>query len=151
MFKMLCGIPDTYILDITMYEMHFIHVYLYIIETCCPNTIINIIKFRCVWLIHHCIFIALHKGQEPKHGSFFIKENSRFPVQQQNHYLPYHPRWEPLHVYPLSEQPPFSQHTDPTHWVDVAPICYYYVRDPNDHWFLLHMHTAKQRTNTSWK
>ena len=27
------------------------------IETCCPNTIINIIKFCCVWLIHHCIFI----------------------------------------------------------------------------------------------
>ena len=27
------------------------------IETCCPSTIINIIKFCCVWLIHHCIFI----------------------------------------------------------------------------------------------
>ena len=27
------------------------------IETCCPNTIINIIKFCCVWLTHHCIFI----------------------------------------------------------------------------------------------
>jgi len=27
------------------------------IETCCPNTIINTIKFCCVWLIHHCIFI----------------------------------------------------------------------------------------------
>ena len=25
------------------------------IETCCPNTIINIIKFCCVWLIHHCM------------------------------------------------------------------------------------------------
>jgi len=29
------------------------------IETCCPNTIINIIKFCCVWLIHHCIFIYI--------------------------------------------------------------------------------------------
>jgi len=27
------------------------------IETCCPNTIINKIKFFCVLLIHHCIFI----------------------------------------------------------------------------------------------
>ena len=27
------------------------------IETYCPNTIINIIKFCCVWLTHHCIFI----------------------------------------------------------------------------------------------
>ena len=27
------------------------------IETCCPNTIINIIKLFCVWLTHHCIFI----------------------------------------------------------------------------------------------
>jgi len=27
------------------------------IETCCPSTIINIIKFCCVWLTHHCIFI----------------------------------------------------------------------------------------------
>ena len=27
------------------------------IETCCPNTIMNIITFCCVWLIHHCIFI----------------------------------------------------------------------------------------------
>jgi len=27
------------------------------IETCCPNIIINIIKFCCVWLIHHCIYI----------------------------------------------------------------------------------------------
>jgi len=27
------------------------------IETCCPNTIINIIKFYCVWLMHHCVFI----------------------------------------------------------------------------------------------
>ena len=26
-------------------------------ETCCPNKTINIIKFCCVWLIHHCIFI----------------------------------------------------------------------------------------------
>jgi len=25
------------------------------IETCCPNTVINIIKFCCVLLIHHCI------------------------------------------------------------------------------------------------
>jgi hypothetical protein len=29
------------------------------IETCCPNTIINTIKFCCVWLIHHCIFICV--------------------------------------------------------------------------------------------
>ena len=28
------------------------------IETRCPNTIINIIKFCCVWLIHHCMFIS---------------------------------------------------------------------------------------------
>jgi len=27
------------------------------IETCYPNTIINIIKFCCVWLTHHCIFV----------------------------------------------------------------------------------------------
>ena len=27
------------------------------IETCRPNTIINIIKFCSVWLTHHCIFI----------------------------------------------------------------------------------------------
>jgi hypothetical protein len=27
------------------------------IETCCPRTIINIIKLCCVWLIHHCIFV----------------------------------------------------------------------------------------------
>jgi len=27
------------------------------IETCCPHTIMNIIKFCCVWLIHHYIFI----------------------------------------------------------------------------------------------
>jgi len=26
------------------------------IETCCPSTIINIIKLCCVWLILHCIF-----------------------------------------------------------------------------------------------
>ena len=31
------------------------------IEACCPNTIINIIKFRCVWLIHHCI-LTLQRG-----------------------------------------------------------------------------------------
>jgi len=27
------------------------------IETCCPNAISSIIKFCCVWLIHHCVFI----------------------------------------------------------------------------------------------
>ena len=27
------------------------------IESCCPNTIINIIKLCCVCLAHHCIFI----------------------------------------------------------------------------------------------
>ena len=27
------------------------------IETCCYNTIINIIKFCCVWLTHHCVFM----------------------------------------------------------------------------------------------
>jgi len=26
------------------------------IETCCPNTIKNIIKVCCVWLTHHCVF-----------------------------------------------------------------------------------------------
>ena len=29
------------------------------LETCCPSTIINTIKFSCVWLTHHCIFITL--------------------------------------------------------------------------------------------
>ena len=28
-----------------------------LIEICCPNTILNIIKFCCVWLMHHCIII----------------------------------------------------------------------------------------------
>ena len=30
------------------------------IETCCPSTIINIIKFCCVWLTHRCVFPPLH-------------------------------------------------------------------------------------------
>ena len=29
------------------------------IETCCPNAIINIIKFFCVRLTHYCIFIQM--------------------------------------------------------------------------------------------
>ena len=29
------------------------------IETCCPSTIINIIKVCCVWLTHHFIFIVV--------------------------------------------------------------------------------------------
>jgi len=34
------------------------------IETCCPNTIIIIIKFCCVWLIHHCVFIYVLNTSE---------------------------------------------------------------------------------------
>ena len=33
------------------------------IETCCPNTIINIIKLCCVWLIQHCIYIYICWGR----------------------------------------------------------------------------------------
>jgi len=76
MFKMRCGIPNAYILNKTMYKMHVLLSSYYTIrllisktltgtcegsvflegpeddsiriETCHPNTIINIMKFCCV-------------------------------------------------------------------------------------------------------
>ena len=41
-----CRIPNAYILYDDSIR----------IETCYPNTIINIIKVCCVWLTHHCLF-----------------------------------------------------------------------------------------------
>ena len=35
------------------------------VETCYPNTIINIIKFCCFWLTHHCIIIFLWRFYTP--------------------------------------------------------------------------------------
>ena len=51
MFKMRCGIPNAYNLDITMYKMHV---------SLCHYTV-RVPKFCCVWLIHHCIFIYVLK------------------------------------------------------------------------------------------
>jgi len=65
LFKMRCGIPNAYILDIKNLSVwdptaHFKQCYVRIcilegpeddsirIETCCPNTIINVIQFCCV-------------------------------------------------------------------------------------------------------
>jgi hypothetical protein len=53
------------------------------IETCCPNTIMNIIKFRRVSLTHHCIFIyvlntagwqTLNKAVITVFGSFWCRD-----------------------------------------------------------------------------
>ena len=49
------------------------------IETCCPNTIINTIKFCCVWLIYHCVFIYVLNTsgwQTLKKVSFYINNNN---------------------------------------------------------------------------
>ena len=41
------------------------------IETCRPNTIIDIIKLCCVWLIHHCIFIYVWRELWRNHRNTF--------------------------------------------------------------------------------
>ena len=66
----------SYIKNVSVWDptAHFKHCYVRIcilegpeddsirIETCCPNTIINVTKFCCVWLTHHCIFIPMAIG-----------------------------------------------------------------------------------------
>ena len=56
---MRCGIPQR-ILNIAKLESVFLEGPeddSIRIETCCPNTIINIIKCCCISLTHHCVFI----------------------------------------------------------------------------------------------
>jgi len=78
---MRCGIQNAYIIDINIHKMQVLFCsyctirrrawrWFYKNRNMLPSTIINITKFCCVWLIHHCIFMYVDTNVSEKYASY---------------------------------------------------------------------------------